>query len=167
MITSGGKRKPANADRAMGAGRGRRVLMATVCPLWARSQQMHACLTRCRRRGCTCSMMTDAFGSGSCECCPVGGLSVECPLQGVRIRRYRLIEACLHPTHACAAPPPAPTVVLRRRSTCCCSSGSRVTKTPWRPAWSTRPAPSSRPPPSPTPLTGTVTCWPGSVEAGS
>ena len=30
------------------------------------------------------------------------------PLEGVRIRRYRLIEACLHPTHACAPPPPAP-----------------------------------------------------------
>src|SRR4029450_1211167 len=39
-ITSGGKQKPANADRAMGAGQGRRVLMAAVCLLRAPSPQM-------------------------------------------------------------------------------------------------------------------------------
>jgi hypothetical protein len=39
-ITSGGKQKPANADRAMGAGRGWRGLMATVCLLRAPSPQM-------------------------------------------------------------------------------------------------------------------------------
>jgi hypothetical protein len=33
-ITSGGKQKPTKADRTIGAGRGRRVLMATVCLLW-------------------------------------------------------------------------------------------------------------------------------------
>ena len=106
-ITSGGKQKPANAARTTVARRGRRVLLATVCLPWARSPRMHAWLTRCRCRGCTCSMMADALGGGWCECCPVGGLSVECP------RRCpdpagRLIEACLHPTPACAPPPPAP-----------------------------------------------------------
>src|SRR4029453_1409189 len=39
-ITSGGKQKPAKADRGMVAGRGRGVLMTTACPLGARSQQM-------------------------------------------------------------------------------------------------------------------------------
>src|SRR5215216_256008 len=39
-ITSGGKQKPAKADREMIAGRGRWVLMTTVCLLGARSQQM-------------------------------------------------------------------------------------------------------------------------------
>ena len=113
------------------------------------ARRMHAWLTRCRCRGCTCSMMADALGGGWGECCPVGGLSVECP------RRCpdpagRLIEACLHPTPACAPPPPAPPS---------CSGGDQGVavagvdshKTPWRPAWSTRPAPSSRPPPSPPP----------------
>ena len=38
--TSGGKQNPTNADRAAGAGRGRRGLVATVCPLWARPQQV-------------------------------------------------------------------------------------------------------------------------------
>src|SRR5829696_7733626 len=37
------KRNPTNAYRATGAGRKRRVLMATVCPLWARSQQVQQC----------------------------------------------------------------------------------------------------------------------------
>jgi hypothetical protein len=36
-ITSGGKQKPANAEHAMGVGR---ILMATVCLLDARSQQL-------------------------------------------------------------------------------------------------------------------------------
>src|SRR4030095_16849777 len=39
-ITSGGKQKPANADRAMGAGQGRRGLMGAVCLLRAPSPQM-------------------------------------------------------------------------------------------------------------------------------
>src|SRR5215216_5319309 len=41
-IMSGGKQNPTNADRATGAGRDRRVLMATVCSLWARSQQCNS-----------------------------------------------------------------------------------------------------------------------------
>jgi len=47
-ITSGGKQKSANADRETGAGRGRRVLIATVCRLRARSPQMQQCRARCR-----------------------------------------------------------------------------------------------------------------------
>jgi hypothetical protein len=39
-MTSGGKQKPANADPAMEAGWVRRVLMATVCLLRARSPQV-------------------------------------------------------------------------------------------------------------------------------
>jgi DDE superfamily endonuclease len=39
-ITSGGKQKPAKADRGMVAGRRRLVLMTKVCLLGARSQQM-------------------------------------------------------------------------------------------------------------------------------
>ena len=42
-ITSGGKQKPAKADRGTVAGRGRRVLMTTVCLLRARSQHMQQC----------------------------------------------------------------------------------------------------------------------------
>jgi hypothetical protein len=38
--TSDGKPKPAKAERGTVAGRGRRVLMTTVCPLRTRSQQM-------------------------------------------------------------------------------------------------------------------------------
>src|SRR4029453_19172694 len=33
-MTSGGKQKPAKADEAIGAGPGRRVVMATVCVPW-------------------------------------------------------------------------------------------------------------------------------------
>src|SRR5215216_3602765 len=33
-MTSGGKQKPAKADGAIGAGPGRRVVMATVCVPW-------------------------------------------------------------------------------------------------------------------------------------
>jgi hypothetical protein len=39
-ITSGREAEAAKADRGMVAGRGRWVLMTTVCPLGARSQQM-------------------------------------------------------------------------------------------------------------------------------
>src|SRR6266540_3877147 len=39
-ITSGGKQKPAKADRALAGERGRRVLMVTVCMRGTRSQQM-------------------------------------------------------------------------------------------------------------------------------
>jgi hypothetical protein len=39
-ITSGGKQKPAKADRETVVGRGQRVLMTSVCLLRARSQQM-------------------------------------------------------------------------------------------------------------------------------
>ena len=42
-ITSGGKQKPAKADRGTVAGRGRQGLMTTVCLLKARSQQMQQC----------------------------------------------------------------------------------------------------------------------------
>src|SRR5215216_4719042 len=42
-ITSGGKQKPANADRATAAERGRRVLMAAVCLLPTRSQRLQQC----------------------------------------------------------------------------------------------------------------------------
>src|SRR5512133_3390822 len=50
-ITSGGKQNPTNADRATGAGRERRVLMATVCPLWARPQQVQQCPRNQMRAG--------------------------------------------------------------------------------------------------------------------
>jgi hypothetical protein len=42
-ITSGGKQKPANAARATAAERGRRVLIAAVCLLPTRSQQLQQC----------------------------------------------------------------------------------------------------------------------------
>jgi hypothetical protein len=42
-ITSGGKQKPAKADRGTVAGRGRQGLMTTVCLLKSRSQQMQQC----------------------------------------------------------------------------------------------------------------------------
>ena len=45
-ITSGGKQKPAKADRGTVAGRGRQGLMTTVCLLKARSQQMQQCRSR-------------------------------------------------------------------------------------------------------------------------
>jgi hypothetical protein len=48
-ITSGGKQKPAKADRGTVAGRGRRVLMTTVCLLRARSQHMQQCHQKTRR----------------------------------------------------------------------------------------------------------------------
>src|SRR5512132_520923 len=46
-ITSGGKQKPAKADRGTVAGRGRQGLMTTVCLLKARSQQMQQCRSEC------------------------------------------------------------------------------------------------------------------------
>jgi hypothetical protein len=45
-ITSGGKQKPAKADRATAAERGRRVLMAAVWLLPTRSQQLQQCRWR-------------------------------------------------------------------------------------------------------------------------
>src|SRR4029453_10290764 len=47
-ITSGGKQKPAKADRAR-EGRTRRVLMTPVWLLWAGSQQMQQSRRRCQR----------------------------------------------------------------------------------------------------------------------
>jgi hypothetical protein len=44
-ITSGGKQKPAKADRGTVAGRGRQGLMTTVGLLWARAQQVQQCRT--------------------------------------------------------------------------------------------------------------------------
>src|SRR5215208_2296602 len=46
-ITSGGKQKPANADRATAAELGRRLLMAAVCLLPTRSQQLQQCRRVC------------------------------------------------------------------------------------------------------------------------